>query len=85
MQIILYIAGAVCSLAMIVCCLKQRRPFRAIAINMLTGLAVLTLINILSPLTGVWLGVNAWTVGCSAVGGIPAIVLVLIVRVLWGV
>lgn len=85
MRIIMYVAGAVCSLAMIFCCLKLKRPFRAILINMLTGLAVLTLINILSPLTGVWLGVNPWTVGCSAVGGVPAIALVLIVRVLWNI
>lgn len=85
MQIVLYVAAAVCSVAMVICCLKMRRPFRAVLINMLSGLAVLTLINLLSPLTGVWLGVNAWTVGGSALGGIPAIVLMLIVRVLWNV
>lgn len=85
MQIVLYIAGAVCSLAMVVCCHKTQRPFRAAIINMLGGLAALTLINLLSPLTGVWLGVNPWTVCCSGVGGVPAIVLMLIVRVIWKV
>lgn len=51
----------------------------------LTGVAVLTVINLLSPLSGVWLGVNPWSVGCSAVAGVPGVILMLTMRVLWNI
>ena len=84
-RIALCVCAAVCACFVIAFSLRCKRPLRAFFMSGLTGVAVLTVINLLSPLSGVWLGVNPWSVGCSAVAGVPGVLLMLTMRVLWNI
>lgn len=61
-------------------CLKSGRFFKTLLLSALLGLTAFTAVNISSHYTGVALSVNAWTLGTSAVLGLPGVLGMLILR-----
>ncbi len=61
-------------------CHKDGRFFKTLFLSVLTGIAVLTVVNLTSRFTGVCIPVNAWTCGSSALFGIPGVLGILLIR-----
>ena len=62
---------------------KTGKPLKTIILNASLGLGAFIVLNLLSGYTGVHLGMNAWTVLCSAATGMPGVVLMVIMRNIW--
>lgn len=61
-------------------CFKSGRTVKTLLLSSLSGLAVMTAINVLSHFTGVEIAVNGWSVSSSALFGIPGVLGMLIIR-----
>ncbi|MEG0913239.1 MAG: pro-sigmaK processing inhibitor BofA family protein [Oscillospiraceae bacterium] len=61
---------------------RCRHPFKAAIKSALSGIASLMVINLLSGMTTVGIGINVLTVACSAVLGISGTILMLIVNLI---
>ena len=55
---------------------------KTLLFSALSGIVVFTVINLLSSLTGITISVNAWTLGSSAVFGMPGVLGLLILRMI---
>ncbi len=71
-----------CSMVLLIFHIKSRRPIRSIFLNALLGIAAIALINITQKFTGVHIPLNWWTVGGSAVFGIPAVCGIVILQMI---
>lgn len=78
-----YAGGAVCAVALIVFAFRGKHPFRTMLITALCGLIALAVVCVSGIFTGVTLPVNPWTVTCAAVGGIPGVVTLLILKLIF--
>lgn len=56
---------------------KNKRPFKRALLSMCIGLGSLAAVNLLSPLTGVYIPVSLLSVLTSAIGGVPGVTLLL--------
>lgn len=52
---------------------KKKKPFLRAFLSMLSGVAVLTALNLTSSLTGVYIPVTQLSLTVSAVGGVPGV------------
>ena len=48
-----------------------------------TGLGALALINLTAPLTGASIPISLLSLGCSLLGGVPGVIALLAVRLIW--
>ena len=71
-------------ITILVFALKTRKPIRALFASGAGGIAALFAISLFSGLTGVSLAVNLWSVGCAFITGIPGVVLMLVMKMIWG-
>ncbi len=62
---------------------KDRRPLRGTLLSLMPGIAALTVINLLSPLTGVGLPVSRLSVSGAALLGVPGVTAMLIIQALF--
>ena len=77
------IFAAVYALAFLVFAFKTGKALKSIIINAALGLGAFITLNLLSSYTGVGLGVNPWSLLCSASAGIPGVALMVVMRVIW--
>ena len=61
------------ALALLIFAVKTKKFFKALIFNAFLGIAVMAVIDLTAKFTGVHIPVNWWTVGGSAVFGIPAV------------
>lgn len=85
LKIILIIGAVVYGLILLAYALKTKRPFRMLAVSALIGVVALIAVNVSSPLTGISLPFNGWTLLTAAAAGIPGIVLMLTMRMVWAI
>ena len=78
-------AALICAAAILICAFKTKHPVRTILISALSGIAVLSIVSITGAFTGVSLPINGWTVGCSGVAGVPGVLLMLVMRMVWDI
>ncbi|MBQ5890104.1 MAG: pro-sigmaK processing inhibitor BofA family protein [Clostridia bacterium] len=78
-----YIGGVICAIALIIFSFRGRRPFRTMLITALFGLLALTIVCVSGIFTGVTLPINIWTVSCSALGGVPGVITLLILKMIF--
>ena len=78
-----YIGGAICAVALIIFAFRGKRPFRTMMITALLGLLALAAVCISGIFTGVTLPINVWTVSCSALGGVPGVITLLILKMIF--
>ncbi len=80
------IAAVVLSgLAILIVCVLGRKPLRCIILNIAIGVAALAAVNITARFTGVYIPVNEWTVGGSAVFGMPGVCGIILLQMIFGV
>ncbi len=73
------IIGAVIMVAVFA---KSRHFFRCLFLSSLSGIGSLFAVNVLSQMTGVFIGINGITLAVSALGGIPSVIAMLAARFL---
>lgn len=61
---------------------KNGKIIKTLLISALSGIITFTAVNLLSSLTGITISVNAWTLGSSAVFGMPGVLGLLIFRMI---
>ena len=57
---------------------KKKKPFRRAFLSMLIGVLTLCAVNLLSPLTTVYIPVTELSLTVSAAGGIPGVALLVL-------
>ena len=57
---------------------KKKKPFRRAFLSMLLGTAALGVVDLLSPLTTVYIPITELSLAVSAAGGIPGVALLVI-------
>ena len=68
--IVVLIVGA---LSLLIFAVRTKKFFKTLLLNAFLGLAVMAVIDLTAKFTGAHIPVNWWTVGGSAVFGIPAV------------
>ena len=76
------IAAAVC-LWMLVTLIKSKRPVRGLLGSALQGACALAAVNVTGMFTGVSLGINVFTGAVSAVLGVPGVITLLLLKVIF--
>lgn len=61
---------------------KSRHFFRSLLLSCVSGIGGLFLVNILSAVTGVSLGINAASLAFSALSGLSGVIALLVARLL---
>ena len=74
---------AVGAVALLIFAAKTKRFFKTLLLNAFLGLAVMAIIDLTAKFTGVHIPVNQYTVVGSAVFGIPAVCLFLILPIIF--
>ena len=67
----------ICGICILIVLLKSKHFFRALFACILQGIGALFAVNALGLATGVTLGVNWYTLAVSAIGGTPAVIMML--------
>lgn len=62
--------------------LKSKRFFRSLLLSAAQGICALFAVNLFSSLTGVSVAVNPVTAAVSALGGTPAVILLLVSKLM---
>ena len=74
---------AIGALALLIFSAKTGKLFKTLILNAFMGIAVMAVIDLTAKFTGVHIPVNWWTVGGSAVFGIPAVCGFLILPIIF--
>ncbi len=72
-------------LAVMIMALKNRRLIRTIGGSTVQGVCALAAVNVAGAFTGVSLGLNAFSIACCAIGGMPAVISLLLVKWIFGI
>lgn len=80
METAITVGGCFYGLGMLICLLAGGKPVRIFLLNAGLGIWMFALINLTSFLTGVRIPVNPAGALCSALGGLPGTVLLLLFR-----
>ncbi|MBO5321752.1 MAG: pro-sigmaK processing inhibitor BofA family protein [Clostridia bacterium] len=73
---------SVFALAVLFFMIKSHKLFRTLIFNAFLGLCVLAIIDLTSKLTGLYIPINWYSVGGTAIFGIPAVCLFLVLQIL---
>ncbi|MBQ6847331.1 MAG: pro-sigmaK processing inhibitor BofA family protein [Clostridia bacterium] len=70
------------ALAVLFFAIKSHKLFRTLIFNSFLGLCVLAIIDLTGKFTGMYIPLNWYSVGGSAIFGIPAVCLFLILQII---
>ncbi len=62
---------------------KLRKLWVSLLFSTVTGLGALYLVNLTGSFTGVWVPLNFFSVPVAALGGIPGVIILLLLRLIW--
>ena len=82
-QIALICACILYGIVLFLLALKTGKPMKHLGLLALIGLVALAVVDLTRPLTGVYIPVNPWTVGASAAGGLPAVIGIIALRMIF--
>ncbi len=71
------------ALAVLICAVRTHKPFKALFINFLASAAVTAIIDLTARYTGVNIPINEWTVSGAAVFGVPAVIGIVIMPIIF--
>lgn len=80
-----YIAAALAALFILIALIRSGHFLRCLVFSAVTGNAALLVISYLGAFTGVALGINLFTVGTATLLGIPGVLAMLLIRLLFSV
>lgn len=83
LQILVYAVGIGLVIAVVVALFRTKRPIRSFLGSGVQGVCALAAVNIVGTFTGVSLGLNAFTGLCCAVLGIPGVISLLILKIIF--
>ena len=72
--------AAAATLFVLVAAIKNKRLIRTVCTSTVQGVCALAAVNVAGAFTGVSLGLNAFSVACCAIGGLPAAVALVMVK-----
>ena len=78
MKTVLIFIGIFLAFSFIHYAAKKKKPFKRAFLSMLVGILVLGIVNLLSPLTTVYIPVTELSLILSSAGGIPVVALMVI-------
>lgn len=84
-QAVMAVSGGVLAILMLTFYVKTGKPVRAFLGSAVPGVLALAVIDYAAFFTGVGLLVNVSTIFMSVVLGLPGVILVLALRMLWGI
>jgi len=79
----LIVLAVIAAVAIFLASLKSKHPMKTLLSSALAGLVTLVVVAVSGHFTGVSLAINLWTLGCAAVSGIPGVVLMLAIKLVW--
>ena len=82
LSVLAIVTVCVFTLVILIFHIRSRRPLRSALLNAALGLAALIAVNLTTRFTGVHIPVNPYSVGGSAIFGIPATVALLVMQML---
>ncbi len=85
MSTFLYIAAALAALFIVIALIRSGHFLRCLLFSVVTGNVTLLVISYLGAFTGVTLGINLFTVGTASLLGIPGVLAMLLIRLLFSV
>ncbi|MCI8554474.1 MAG: transcriptional regulator [Clostridiales bacterium] len=85
LQILVYAVGGLVALAVGTALLKSRRPIRGLLSSGAQGICALAAVNVAGAFTGVSLGLSLLSGLCCVVLGIPGVVALLVLKVIFNV
>ena len=83
MQTYLIIAAAAIACGLIIMMLRVPGFFKRFFASAATGFAVLAAIDLTSALTGIFVAVSGWTIAVAAFLGLPGVISMLLIKVIW--
>lgn len=83
LKTIFILLAAVYAITFLFFAFKSKKPLRTIVLSAALGIAVFVLLNLASGYTGIKLGVNPWSIICAACAGVPGVVLMVVMRMMW--
>lgn len=83
MKTYLMVAGGVLFCGIIMAVIRSPGILKKITASAAAGLATLAVIDLTSAFTGVHIAVSIWTVATAVVLGLPGIVSLLFLKVIW--
>ena len=81
LEVIIYTVGVFLIFSFIHYAAKKKNPFLRAFLSMLIGVGVLTLVNLLSGLTGVYVPVTRLSLLTSLIGGVPGVAVLVMLTV----
>ena len=84
-QLLTATVGAVLALWLLVTLVRTRRPVRRTVSSFLQGASALAAVNVSGILTGVSLGLNWLSLGVCAALGVPGVIGLLLLKVIFGI
>ncbi|MDD4699224.1 MAG: pro-sigmaK processing inhibitor BofA family protein [Oscillospiraceae bacterium] len=79
-KIVAITALVVYSIVLLAFAYKTKKTIKTLFFSALIGIITMTVLNLTSHYTGVYIAVNPWTVGSAATFGIPGVVALVTVR-----
>ena len=76
-------AIVVASLVVLVTAFRRGKGLRTLCWSAVSGLAALCVVALIGRITVFTLAINAWSVLCSALLGIPGVLLMLAIKFIW--
>ena len=84
-QLLTATVGAVMSLWLLVTLVRTRRPIRRTIGSFLQGVSALAAVNVSGIVTGVSLGLNWFSFAVCAALGVPGVIGLLLLKVIFGI
>lgn len=85
LMVVLYSVGGLLGLGILVGAIRAGKPFRNFASGALQGACALAAVNVAGAFTGVSLGINWFSGAVCLVTGLPGIVTVLLLKLIFGI
>jgi len=84
-EITFTVLSCIAGLFILIFAFKTRRPFRTIFSSALLGVSSLFIVSITGGFTGIQVAMNFFTLGTSAVLGLPGVIAIILTKTIWHV
>ncbi len=84
-QILLWCVAAVVGVAVLIGAIKTGRPIRSLLGSALQGASALAAVNVTGMFTGVSLGLNLLSGIASVAAGVPGVITLLLLKLIFGI
>jgi hypothetical protein len=85
MQTYLIIAAAAIACGIIIMLIRSPGAFKRLIACAATGFAALAVVDLASTLTGVFVALSGWSIAVAGLLGLPGVVSMLLIKVIWQV